>query len=55
MELIPLSESVVKLSAVCMNCRSEAAFTRRLGDETKVIFTANPKCTARYQNNPHTV
>lgn len=36
MELIPLSETVQKLSAVCMNCRSDAAFSRRLGTETKV-------------------
>merc|ERR1711937_22199 len=36
MELIPLSESVVKLNAVCMSCRCEAAFSRRLGNETEV-------------------
>jgi len=36
LDLIPLAESVVKLNAICMNCRAEAAFTRRLGSETKL-------------------
>lgn len=39
LELVPLSESVVKLSAVCMVCFADAAFSKRLGSETaeKVI------------------
>jgi thymidine kinase len=36
LELIPMSESVVKLLAVCMMCHGEAAFTLRLGTETQV-------------------
>jgi thymidine kinase len=36
MELIPLAESVVKLSAVCMVCNRDAAFSKRLSDETEV-------------------
>eukprot|EP01135_Chromosphaera_perkinsii_P001080 Nk52_evm30s158 gene=Nk52_evmTU30s158 len=34
--LIPLSESVVKLNAVCMSCNAEAAFSRRLSSEREV-------------------
>ncbi|CAN0223101.1 thymidine kinase, cytosolic [Lethenteron reissneri] len=34
--LVPLAESVVKLSAVCMRCYKEAAYTKRLGSETQV-------------------
>jgi len=34
--LIPLAEQVIKLSAVCMLCNEEAAFTKRLSSETKV-------------------
>ena len=29
LELVPLADSVVKLTAVCHNCASEAAFTKR--------------------------
>ena len=36
MTLIPMSESVIKLTAVCMNCHREAPFSRRLTDETEV-------------------
>ena len=36
LELVPLAESVIKLSAVCMSCRGEAAFSRRLGNEKEV-------------------
>jgi thymidine kinase len=36
LHLIPLAESVLKLSAVCMTCYGSAAFTKRLGAETKV-------------------
>ena len=36
MELVPLAESVVKLTAICMNCRSDAAFSRRLGCEKEI-------------------
>jgi len=33
-DLIPLSESIVKLSAICMKCSESAAFTSRLTNET---------------------
>ncbi|XP_028395628.1 thymidine kinase, cytosolic-like [Dendronephthya gigantea] len=36
LSLIPIAENVVKLNAVCMNCFKDAAFTMRLGSETKV-------------------
>lgn len=34
--LVPLSESVIKLSAVCMLCFAEAAYTKRRGREKEV-------------------
>jgi hypothetical protein len=36
LDLIPLAESVTKLSAVCMLCYNDASFTERLGDELAV-------------------
>ncbi|XP_023339762.1 thymidine kinase, cytosolic isoform X3 [Eurytemora carolleeae] len=33
MDLIPLAEGVTKLSAVCMNCFGDAAFTKRTSQE----------------------
>ncbi|XP_028608658.1 thymidine kinase, cytosolic [Grammomys surdaster] len=36
LNLVPLSESVVKLTAVCMECFREAAYTKRLGLEKEV-------------------
>ncbi|XP_063040777.1 thymidine kinase, cytosolic [Engraulis encrasicolus] len=36
LSLVPLAESVVKLSAVCMKCFKEAAYTKRLGAEKEV-------------------
>jgi thymidine kinase len=36
LDLIPLAENVVKLSAVCLMCHSNGSFTRRLGTETQV-------------------
>ena len=35
LKLLPLSESVIKLMAVCMVCYREAAFTKRIGSETE--------------------
>lgn len=32
LDLVPLSEQVTKLSAVCIECGKEAAFTRRTVD-----------------------
>ena len=34
--MVPLAETVVKLTAICMNCRSDAAFSRRLGCEKEI-------------------
>jgi hypothetical protein len=43
--LIPLSESVTKLTAICMNCRADAAFSRRLGAQTEVFrFNVASRC-----------
>ncbi|GAB1297115.1 Thymidine kinase, cytosolic [Apodemus speciosus] len=36
LSLVPLAESVVKLTAVCMECFREAAYTKRLGLEKEV-------------------
>ncbi|GCB60669.1 hypothetical protein scyTo_0006906, partial [Scyliorhinus torazame] len=36
LNLVPLAESVVKLSAVCTKCYGEAAYTKRLGAEQEV-------------------
>ncbi|KAG8507474.1 Thymidine kinase, cytosolic [Galemys pyrenaicus] len=36
LSLVPLAESVVKLTAVCMECFREAAYTKRLGTEKEV-------------------
>ncbi|XP_015906583.1 thymidine kinase, cytosolic [Parasteatoda tepidariorum] len=34
--LVPLAESVIKLTAVCMICFEEASFTKRIGNETEL-------------------
>jgi thymidine kinase len=36
LELIPLSEDICKLNAVCMMCHREASFTKRIGSEKDV-------------------
>jgi thymidine kinase len=36
LNLVPLAEVVTKLSAVCMVCQGEAAFSKRIGNEKKV-------------------
>ena len=36
LDLVPLAESVIKLSAVCVNCFGEGSFTKRFGLETEV-------------------
>uniref|UniRef100_A0A2I2ZSB8 Thymidine kinase n=1 Tax=Gorilla gorilla gorilla TaxID=9595 RepID=A0A2I2ZSB8_GORGO len=42
LNLVPLAESVVKLTAVCMECFREAAYTKRLGTEKEVAPPAFP-------------
>lgn len=36
LHLVPLAENVVKLTAVCMCCFNEGAFTKRIGVEKEV-------------------
>lgn len=36
LNLVPLAETVTKLTAVCMMCQADAAFSLRLGSETQV-------------------
>ncbi|XP_069123864.1 thymidine kinase, cytosolic-like isoform X2 [Argopecten irradians] len=36
LNLVPLAESVIKLSAVCMSCNQEGSFTKRKGQEKEV-------------------
>ena len=36
LNLVPLAESVIKLTALCMCCFNEAAYTKRLGEEKEV-------------------
>ena len=36
LSLVPFAEHIIKLTAVCMRCYGEAAFTQRLGSETEV-------------------
>lgn len=42
LNLVPLAESVVKLTAVCMECFREAAYTKRLGVEKEVAALPSP-------------
>ncbi|XP_073975192.1 thymidine kinase, cytosolic-like isoform X2 [Rhodnius prolixus] len=37
LNLIPLAHSVDKLSAICMSCGGNAAFSKRVGTETEVV------------------
>ncbi|KAK9499757.1 hypothetical protein O3M35_002733 [Rhynocoris fuscipes] len=37
LNLIPLAHSVDKLSAVCMTCGNNAAFSKRVGTETEIV------------------
>ena len=36
LNLVPLAENVIKLTAVCMDCNNEGSFTKRRGQETAV-------------------
>lgn len=47
LRLLPLAEHVTKLSAVCVHCHEDAAFTRRLGVETEIeLIGGNEKYEA---------
>lgn len=46
---MPLAESVVKLTAVCMECFREAAYTKRLGTEKEVAPNYPPPCAGGLQ------
>jgi thymidine kinase len=35
LDLVPLADSVVKLTAVCHTCGADAPFTRRIGADTR--------------------
>lgn len=39
LRLVPLAESIVKLTAVCMICYEEASYTKRTSTETAVSVT----------------
>ncbi len=46
--LIPLAESVSKLSAICAVCQEEAAFSKRLGDDlSAIVIGGADKCVPR--------
>lgn len=36
LNLVPLAESVIKLTALCMSCFNEAAYTKRIGKEKEL-------------------
>ena len=42
LQLVPLAESVIKLTAVCMFCYEEASFTKRIGRETELQVIGGP-------------
>lgn len=44
LDLVPLAESVIKLSAVCMMCkRADAAFSQRISSEREVEVIGGPE------------
>ena len=48
LELIPLSEHVVKLNAVCMTCFGDGSFTKRISADTEVLLSVvNTYCVDR--------
>ena len=36
MDLVPMAEHVIKLTAVCMSCFGEASYSKRLSDDQEV-------------------
>jgi thymidine kinase len=36
LSLVPLAESVIKLTAVCMTCNEDASYTKRIGQEKEL-------------------
>ena len=56
-DLVPLAESVTKLSAICQLCQQEAAYSKRLTDDTSDIVIGGaeayvPTCRACYFDEP---
>lgn len=51
LDLVPLAESVIKLSAVCMNCFGEGSFTKRFGSATEVRSIVCLSHLSRYSSN----
>ena len=41
LELIPLAENVIKLTAVCTQCHKNASFTKRLSSETELQVSSS--------------
>jgi len=58
LELVPLSEEVIKLTAVCASCSNDASFTQRLTDDSAVEIIGGsemykPVCRACYKSNSY--
>ncbi|XP_018023720.1 thymidine kinase, cytosolic isoform X2 [Hyalella azteca] len=59
LQLVPLAESIVKLTAVCMRCYQDASFTKRITHETALeVIGGSEKyiavCRACYHVDPIT-
>ena len=54
LNLVPLAENVIKLSAVCMTCNSDGHFTKRMTTDTSVSdhppFPLLKLSTVKFQN-----
>ncbi len=47
LELIPLSEHVVKLNAVCMSCFGEGSYTKRMSADKEVSYIIRTGCSRK--------
>lgn len=59
LQLVPLAESIIKLTAICKACNYEASFSKRLGSETKVELIGGddeymPVCRECFRKDVHT-
>ena len=43
LELVPLAEQVIKLTAVCMSCYGEGSYTKRITEDTEVEVIGGPE------------